>query len=206
MSVYEITGRAKRRVNCDVAEIKITFFSYGSTSYKEAEKVMSDCDSFLKCIVNLGIDMKQIRLEDDHSGKVTFKEKECEAKRSIVIRTKYNMELINAIQTLLQKGKYEYAITVTGEISNIAQIKNELAKEALKNSREQVEQIASALGMTVKGVKSIKNNEWINEYGDIFGELYGAGRGKKTQPRPSDSIQPMETTVEACIEVIWTLK
>ena len=57
---------------------------------------------------------------------------------------------------ILQKGKYDYELNVDGDVSNRCDLRTELAKEALKNSRNEAEQLAEVLGIRVKGVESIR--------------------------------------------------
>ncbi|MCR5251940.1 MAG: SIMPL domain-containing protein [Lachnospiraceae bacterium] len=164
MSIFEIEGRAKREVECDVADIRITFLATGYHSHEVSGKVMDQCDSFLEDMSKAGFDLKDIHLDHDSVSKDSYHDKhDTTAERSINVRIPYEMKTINLIQDLLQKGRYDYTFSIDGDISDRLQIRTELAKEALRNSRHEAEALAEVLGVKLKGVDSIRKNSWDDE-------------------------------------------
>lgn len=167
MSIFEIKGSAKKTVPCDIADIFISFKSTGKNAHEVSRKVMDECDSFLEEAAKTGIRPESIRYDKDNVEEAGYRDDgKIRAERTIRLRTAYDMRTINAIQTILQEGKYSYELGVGGDISNHKALRIELAKAALANSREEAEQLAAMLGISVTGVESVRRDGWGDELDD----------------------------------------
>ena len=204
MSVFEIEGVASRMAECDMAEITITFRAEKGKACELSRRVMDECDDFLEEIRKTEIDLKSIHLAGDSVEEPGFSRGTALiAERKIMMQIPYDLKSINFIQSLLQKGKYEYEITVRGVISNRRAIRLELAKEALSHSREEAEQLADVLGIKVQGVESIRRDRWDED------EEIEIVRYKKCvgdcPPRASDELG--RELVEECVnlKVKWIM-
>ena len=128
---------------------------------------MDECDSFLEEAAKTGIRPESIRYDKDNVEEAGYRDDgKIRAERTIRLRTAYDMRTINAIQTILQEGKYSYELGVGGDISNHKALRIELAKAALANSREEAEQLAAMLGISVTGVESVRRDGWGDELDD----------------------------------------
>ncbi len=195
MSTFEIEGVAKREVACDMASITITFRAEGNNAYDASQKVMAECDEFLGGLSNIGVDINTVKLSNDIVQTARFDDSShfC-AEREIVIRTSFDVKKINYIQTLLQKGKYDYELDVESFVSKKSEICIELSKEALEKSRKEAEQIAEVLGIKVQGAKTINKQSWgdVVDIENCLCEME-MDRLEKLSPRTSDNLgAPME--------------
>ena len=66
------------------------------------------------------------------------------------------MEVINRIRQIIDENEYSTRFHIEYELSNEDQIREELLKEALLDSKKKAEDLAEALNMTVIGVKSVE--------------------------------------------------
>ena len=142
MGKFEIEGYAKRKVKCDIAELRIAFYAHGVNSPELQKKVMDECDDFLENAFKLPIRPEDVRFDEDSISTGYQNKNEVDAERTIHITTPFDMKLINRIQTVLQKGKYAYTMSIDGNISYRHQLVAELSQEALNNSKEIAEKLA----------------------------------------------------------------
>ncbi len=209
MSVFEIEGTARRAVPCDVAIISITFKGEGNNPAELSQKVMQECDDFLEKIAKSGMNLKNVRFDQDRVADGRYRDaNEKQAIRSIRLRIPFDMKLINEIQSLLYMGKYSYELVVTGDISNRTQLKIELAKEALNNSKKEAEELAETLELKLKGVDSIRKDRWDDGSMDYEGEedrklpnFY-----KKAPSRTADNIGVKVIEESTNLKVRWILE
>lgn len=205
MSIFTIEGFAKREVECDIANIDITFRSTGKNAHEVSGKVMNQCDSFLEMMIKAGMKTESFSLEDDSVDESSYDDsyKVC-AERSITLRIPFDMKEINFIQSTLQSGKFDYELSVDGDLSNKLEIRSELSKEALKNSRQEAEQIAEVLGLKVKGVESISQNGWEEDEADFIREKEVCF--ERATPRPSDNIGSKKIIEKVSLKIKWILE
>ena len=212
MSVFEIEGVAKRKVECDVAIIDIKFRAISKSPQEVSQKVMVECERFLREIGKAGLKTEHVRYEGDDIGIRTHQDVETYyGVRKVSIRIPFEMRRINAIHKILRRGKFDYEMSVDGDVSNMQELKTELSKEALKNSRYDAEQLAEVLGIKVKGVESIRKDRWRDEqsigfdgvnFSDLFGDFFKDG----TEKRESDYLAAKTMEVSVQLKVSWNLE
>lgn len=123
------------------------------------------------------------------------------------------MKLLNRIQGALQKGKYDYTMYISGDISYHHQLLSELSQEALNNSKDIAEKLAASSDMKVKGIESIRKDYWDDEdegnsrragdagAGDILGLDYDDFGG----PRPADEIEAKYIEEDVRMKITWNI-
>lgn len=205
MSIFNIEGFAKREVECDIANIEITFRATGKNSHEVSGKVMGQCDSFLEMMIKAGIKAESFSFEDDSVDESSYDDsyKVC-AERSVSLRIPFDMKKINFIQSTLKSGKFDYELSVDGDLSNKAEIRSELSKEALKNSRQEAEQIAEVLGIKVKGVEFISQIGWEEDEANCICEKEVCL--ERVTPRPSNNIGSKKITENVNLKIKWILE
>ena len=205
MSVFEIEGTAKKRVACDIALIEITFRNESENNSDNAIKVLDECDSFLKELTGIGMDLKDVHFSEDNVSKSRYGDNPTRyAERVLSLRIPFDMKAINSIQSILIKGKYSYELNIDGDISDMGEQKIELAKQALLNSKHEAEQLAEILGIKVKGIESIRKNRWDDD--DDEGIVHYRGCFEEESYRPSDNIGAKTIEVSEELKVKWILE
>ena len=211
MGKSEIEGYAKRKVKCDIAELRITFYAHGVNSPELQKKVMDECDDFLENAFKLPIRPEDVRFDEDSISTGYQNKNEADAERTIHITTPFDMKLLNRIQTVLQNGKYAYTMSVDGNISYRHQLLAELSQEALNNSKEIAEKLAESQGLKVKGIKAIRKDRWDDEednplsHGD-WGSVASLGLDYDEDMRPSDRIEAKYISEDVRLKITWNLE
>ncbi|MBQ8279118.1 MAG: SIMPL domain-containing protein [Roseburia sp.] len=150
MGKIEIKGYATRRVHCDAMELVITFTADATSSKAASKQVMEQCELCLEKLEELGINISKIQISDDSTQKSRYREERSHsANRSITLKSKFDMVLVNTIRELLNTLKVETDVTINFTFSNSKQLKTELLKEALLDSRQKATDIAKALDQKV---------------------------------------------------------
>lgn len=206
MSIFKIEGNAKRKVVCDMATIRITFKASGRNAYEVSQKVMKECDEYLDELGNIGINLEKIEYDEDSVVESRYDNDKVYAERSIIINIPFEMKMINYVQTILQNGKYDYELDIDACVSNRKEVKRELTKEALLDSKKEAEQIAEALGIQLKGIDSICKDCWDDE-DEIEEEM---GECEVAYPeggsRTSDSLGAKMIEEKVTLIVKWILE
>lgn len=157
MSVIELTSKAEREVPADMMEITVVFKASGTSSDKVSKCVMDDAERFLSKINDLGIEPDQVSLKADELVDYSYRDdKEINARRELQITTPLNVGLSNRLREILHEGGYSFLFSVEQELSNRAEIRAELLKEALLNSRKMAEDLAASMNMRVDSIESVE--------------------------------------------------
>lgn len=207
MGIFKIDGNAKKTVNYDVAVINIEFVATEKTSFTASAKVMEYCEMFLGEIEKAGMNPAIFTLEDDTVSEENYRDDDkIEATRNIQVKVPFKMEIINAIRDILDYEKYDFHFNLDYELSNEDELKDELLKEALLDSKKKAEQLAETLGMKVKGIESVETDV-VRYYGAVDWMLCEKERGFLTAPERTKSnvLKAKEKILSECITVKWII-
>lgn len=207
MSIFEIQGQAKRNVNYDIAVVSITFTEKGETSYLASKAVMRECEQFFEKLNVEGITSSNAMLGDDSVSEDRYADSsKVIANRKVEFRIAFNMEVINRIRQIIDENEYSTRFHMEYELSNEDQIREELLKEALLDSKKKAEDLAEVLNMTVIGVKSVETYSKLNGRTEgIACERSICGYMGVPQFSHSNKLQAKEKELSESIEVKWNL-
>ena len=207
MSIFEITGISERRINYDIAIIKITFLASGKVTYDTSAKTLKDCEMFLEEIEKIGIKPSSFSMDNDEVTEDRYKDDyDYDSERCIKLEIPFDMVVINSIHELLNTNKYNAEFEMNHKLSNEKKIRTELINEAVLDSKEKAEMLAKTLGMNVKGIKSMAtDNEYGNysytEHEDCRRIAVAAGLSEK-----SNELKSKDTMIRERVEVKWILE
>ncbi|UUX34810.1 SIMPL domain-containing protein [Fundicoccus culcitae] len=203
-----VDGFAIRNVKCDFMEIMINFNEKGFSPKGVLSKIQANIETFLEQFKADFGTLSCIRMDNDHINTSHYHEKNfsLSGKRTIIISLPYSMEVQNAILANITDGDFNVDYSVSYKISNIQEVENELLKEALLNSKSQVEIIAAITGQKIVGIRRIEkisdDFEPRMDY-KIYEEPTLSSKNRKVML--SESLESPEQTIEKQIEVMWVL-
>lgn len=128
------------------------------------------------------------------------------AKRRLEIRIPFNMSVINRIRQIVDENEYSIEFSLNYEMSNESEMREELIKEALLDSKKKAEELAATLGLKVVGVESLKT---YNKSGKIYvakDRMAVPARLEAPQFLRSNKLQAKEEKLSETIEVVWTIE
>lgn len=208
MSKLTITGRSTRMIEADYERITIRFQAHAESSAAASRKVISECESFLEELTKWGILLDWIHMSnDDINQEYDDMDVDAEATREIKIEMPYNMEFNNSVMELVQEKKMNIDFEISYYVSNEEVIHNELLKEALADSKEKAELIASTEGQRIIGIDTAEMSNWYNNNQDwlccererSFLMQY------KREPKISDQLKAPINEVSESIKVVWIM-
>ena len=180
MAVFELRGKAERE---------------------------DECERFLESVEKIGISANSIRLTNDDVEEPRYSDDgELMAERSIEIKNAFDMKFINVIRELLEDGKYEYEIDTEFLVSDEETIHLELSKEALAKSKNEAEQLASALGLQVKGVKYMEEPNWGNDFMCCECERSSGYGSAPSRHKKSDLLLANTKKISVDIKIQWKIE
>ena len=207
MGTFQINGSAERKINYDVVLIELTFAESDSSSHMASKIVMRECEQFLEKLEAEGIPAESIALDNDSVSENSYRDNnKMNAKRRLEIRIPFNMSVINRIRQIVDENEYSIEFSLNYEMSNESEIREELIKEALLDSKKKAEELAATLGLKVVGVESLKT---YNKSGKIY-----AAKDMMAVPAclevpqflRSNKLQAKEEKLSESIEIVWTIE
>lgn len=205
MGKLTIKGYAEREVQCDIVELTIRFYVKAKSSSEATEKVLNQSEEFLEVLTNWGVDIKNIHIEKDSIDREYVDNiLSVVAYRKFKIRLNYDMLFINRLMDLIRDKGFDVEFDCDFNVSDQKTIHDELVKEALLNSKEKAESIASTMGCKITGIDKLE----YRQYEDLFSlcecERF-LGESHKIK-RISDNLQSPLTKFSESIEVVWVME
>lgn len=201
MAKLKMSGRAQKEAPYDVMRLSITFNTQKQTNQEAIHTVLTQTEEFLKKLSKLNINVEDIELHNTNVHDTYRKEdKFYVASRQIGFKTSFNPSLINTITELLEP--YEVGFSSDYELSNENEIKQELIKEAIQDSREKAEFVALQINKTIKDVEEVI---LTNHYNDIA-LLRANFAGYENKLDLSNQLKAPTTSLEESVEVVWILE
>lgn len=163
MSVIKVRGVAKRKVLADIINIEIKFYSEDIKTSRATDKNNEQCERFLKKFKDVGVDPSFLRLSEDKIISNYSKSDLKTVSRTVNFEMPFDARINNAIMKIIKNEDLTVFIDTEFAISNKEQIHKELLQEALIDSKNKAELIASANNQSVKYIDSVSDN-WKDIY------------------------------------------
>lgn len=217
-----VLGKAEKKIAPDSCDITITIESRKNASATAAKEISVLCEQLLSKLQKIGLDLKKIEITNDilsvereyRTEKTLY-----QARKSIQIHTSSDSSVINTIKSVLEDGLTGVSYNLSYSVSNEADVRKQLMKEAIMDSRRKAVFLAESIGTKIIGVDSanLTGNEDVYDVAedDDFEEncerVYGAVpaflRMKATgSAYPlSDNLKPEDIELEAQVRIVWLL-
>lgn len=209
MGKLTIEGKATKEYEYDVMEITVRFQVHEKSSADAIEKVTSQCEECLSLLSEQGIAMDNIRIGEDSVGQ-EYDDHELDvcATREIVMRLPFDVSFSNCFMELIREKGYEVDLDIEPRMSKHSEIRNELLKLAIEDSKAKALFIADAMDQKISGIDSVH-----------IGDRYGSSqldwmcceqkRGFLAAPKRlqlSNKLKAPTTTETATVEVVWIIE
>lgn len=209
MGKLTIEGVATKEYEYDVMEITVRFQVHEKTSAAAIRKVTRQCEECLSIFEEQGISMSNIRIGED-SVEQEYEEHALDvcATREVVMRLPFDVSFSNYFMEMIEKKGYEVELDINPLMSNNSEIRNDLLKLAIEDSKSKASFIASAMNQKIIGIDSVE-----------IGASYGSSkmdwmcceqeRGYFVAPkilRLSNKLMAPTTTESATVEVVWIIE
>jgi uncharacterized protein YggE len=203
MGNFEVRGYAEKTLNYDIAVINITFVERSESASTASKRVMKQCEVFLRKMDEIGIKPSDFTVTtDDVSAPRYDDENRYCARRSLRMRTSYDMKSINMIRSITDAMECDAEFSLDYELSNENELHEELRKAAILDSKRKAEEIAATLGLAVKKAKKMGDRSNMDEYGDrlccCVGDILGLDDFTM-----SNELGAKETTESETVYITW---
>ena len=209
MGTIKTKGYAQKTISADLTEYDIAFKAKETSNDKCIKKIQEECEKFLEEIKKIGIEMKDVHLEDDNLSeeyenrnerRITYK---C-AERRISFKSQFNMDLSNNIQEIIANNNLNVRYSTSYIISNVDEVHKELLKQAVLNSKQKAEIIAEANNQVIKGIENV-SDESYDEQLILEKGSYGLSNARCVNMLSSE-ISAKERTETEEIYVTWIVE
>ncbi len=211
MGEMAIKGYAERRVECDVVEYTLCFKADGMTIPEAVKAVNTELEHFLEIMEKSGVPADKFELDDNSTSEkynIEEEEKPFYSKRKISIRMPLSTQSINSMMQNIAEYKLNVGMSEEYYCSDMAEIHKELLREAVADSRNKAELIASFTGQKITGIKSVITNyaEYEMELMRKRDQELGIHKIGESHIARADMISSPTTDQEESVEVIWLIE
>ena len=141
MGVIKTKGKAEHSYECDQMTVTIRFQERGEEAARISKSVMDSCEKFVAELLEFSkLTVKEIHIDEDDVSEQRYTNETANfAKRTICIKTPYDMKLVNLIRQHLNDGAYHHNILIQYDYSRVNELHAEMVKEALLEAKHQAE-------------------------------------------------------------------
>lgn len=208
MGKLKIEGKATKEYEYDLMEITVRFQVHEESSAKAISKVTAQCEECLSILNERGVSMENIRIGDD-SVEQEYDDHELEvcATREIVIRLPFDTGFSNYFMEIIREKEYEVDIDITPLLSKASEIRNELLKMALDDSKSKASFIAEAMEQKITGIDSVEIGDRYTDYGmDYMCCEQEYDIAAPSNLYLSNQLKAPTTKESASVEVVWIIE
>lgn len=213
-----VLGKAEKKIAPDSCDITITLETKKNTSAAAAREISVMSEKLLSKLQNIGLDLKKIEIiQDSLSSESEYRSDKMyfQAKKKIQIQTSAESSTVNTIKTVVEDEIYGVTYNITYFVSKESEIRKQLMKEAIMDSRKKADFLAESLGIKIVGVDSA-NLTGIEDVYDVSEDdetevLYERERmallcsGAGSAYPLSDNLKPEEIELDAEVKIVWLL-
>jgi len=205
MGTIRIMGYAERKVNADIVDYYINFFSCERKASEALKNSKEQCELFLKELKKCGLDMPKIHLSEDRVDEPRYDDNRVDAEREIHFRSTFDPAFNNVISEIVHKNDLSVNINTEYSYSKKKELHEELLKEAVLNSKAKAELIAETTGQKVKYIDSVSEDRYFDDPGDDTSYIMAPMKGKPTPDDVFNEVSGKELTESEAICVTWNI-
>ncbi|MBR1554255.1 MAG: SIMPL domain-containing protein [Oscillospiraceae bacterium] len=206
MGKLNIIGTAEKKISCNAMYIYLTFSVCEATASRASEKVMQNCDSFLKILQENQIAISEISLEETKTEKSYSKKEEYYSIRKIRFSSEFDIPLLNQFELWIQKVPFNVTLSTEFYISNMAEIRKELLRQAVEDSRQKAEMLANAMNQKLIGFEEVIMDRNFRNDDAMFAVPAAACSGAPRAESVSNALKAPEQTESERVEVVWNIE
>lgn len=152
--------------------------------------------------------MENIRIGEDSVNQEYYDQKlDVCATREIIMRLPFDTGFSNYFMELVQETKYEVDIDITPQLSRTSEIRNELLKLAIDDSKSKASFIADAMDQKIIGIDSVEIGDRYVDYGiDYMCCEQERSVVASNNLYFSNQLKAPTTKESASVEVVWIIE
>lgn len=205
MGTIQVSGKAARKVECDLLEYTLTFTRTKGSVSLAIEAVEKDMEKTLEALKNFGVAIEHIHVEKD-SVDEGYSQKDTavfECERKVRFKIKANNAFTNRLMDILKNNQISAFVDTNYYYSEEQKLRKELLKEALLDSKSKAELLADANQQILQGIETIEESGRYENPVDFM----SIGQAKYTERKSlSDQLGTKELNIEAEILVTWNIQ
>lgn len=206
MGKLKIQGTAVKTYSYDEITLTVGFHTQAENSAAAMAEVLRECENFLSEVKKIGIDLKDVHLSDDRMNQDYDEGPSGEALREIELRLPFDLKLINTIFTIISEHHYHAELDTAYGLSKQHEIRNELIRMAIEDSRAKALCIAETVGQKITGIDSVEiSSDGCRADMAWKGDLKSIVCPASTSLTDSNAISPAVIEETETVDVVWLM-
>lgn len=208
MGTIKVKGYVEKEVAADLAEYVISFRGRDIKTSVSVNDARRQSEIFLKEMKDAGFDISQMHLDDDNIDDYRYDDRSTKStNRKKSFKVKFDPKISNLILSIIERNNLNVSIQTRFDISDKKSLHEELLKEAVKESKNRAELIASVNGQTVKYIDSVEDDIYEEEEKiDVFGMKLLESCVPGADAYISDDLQGKLITQSATVYIKWVIE
>ena len=214
MGKIMVIGKAERKYSADLCNVNLEVETTRKTANEASKASSEQCERLLSKLQELGIEPDRIeihydqvdRKSDYHSNEISY-----ESRKSLWLHIPADMQLVNAIRSIIEAGFEDISFSTLYSVSNEIALNRQLLKEAISDSRNKADLLASSMGLKITGVDSANLSGDEDAYDlakdeeEEYDRVCYARKAASGYPL-SDKLKPNEVELNAAVKIVWLIE
>ncbi len=166
MGLIKVVGKAKREVEQDQMEITITFTSRTKDTSSSISKLTDECEIFLQKWKDSPYSKIDFMLKDEEIEPTDYYDKSprVTSKRSLYVDIPYDGSIRSFIYKVIEDNELAVSVKFNYYSSKMDEVKKELLAEAVLDSKNRAEILASSTNQKVVEIEKITTKDYNDSY------------------------------------------
>lgn len=209
-----VVGKAEQEFAPDRCEIIYEIETRAATATEASKQASEQCERLVEKLKAMGFEPGEIVLSQDRidrTGGFRSEEPYYESKRMLALRIPVDIALVNRLRDIIEEGLRDVSFSAIYEVSNEAEIRRQLLKDAVADSRAKAEYLAESMGLSLAGVDSANLSgtedvyDLCEESEDIGERAYLACSIGSLRP-VLDDLTPEKVTISEEVKIVWLIE
>lgn len=217
MGKIKIIGNAVHEYQPDVCLLYFEFSSRNKTSDLASKNTNNQCEKLLSELVDKGFKPETILITEDSVRQLDRYDYQLksenapndylyEARRQIKLTVPADQRIINNIRDVTERGYKNLSVSIVYALSNEIDLKKDLLKEAVEDSRSQAEYFSKIMGQKIIGIESANISDGSDYEDPVEPEKHYYCKLDAPSARPlSDNLSIEKIKLEAEVNIVWLI-
>ena len=216
MGKVMVVGKAEREYSADRCELDLEISVLRKTASEASAESGRQCELLLAGLKEIGIAPESVTVRHDVIEKqfrYDTNEVSYDSRKTLCVRVPADIALISAVRGVIENGFENVALSARFSVSDEAERKRSLLKDAIADSRAKAELLAESMGCRIAGIDSANLSGQEDVYdvteeeteNDGLRERYLSAKASGSANPLTDRLTPEKIALQAEVRVVWEL-
>ena len=211
MGKISVLGQAEKTYTADICRIDMGIDIRHKKAAEASKEASRQCELLLSKLQEIGVDPSDIQLVTDSIDQRTNYDNDAIiyiSRKTLRLEIPADMKIVNTIRQILEDGFDDISFSTIYGIREEAEVRKELLKAAIADSRTKADFLADSMGLRIIGVDTANLSRDEDVYDLTEDEEVSSKKcimAKGSDYGLSDMLKPYEIVLNAEVKIVWLL-